>query len=263
MVKFKTIDDLLNSDFVILEKLEKLLKIADKNPENMNKEQMVEILLYDTVLGLDEILNILFTEFELREIWKYIEPRSNNFNYKKSNIIGILIKILPTKGQRKIETVIEEAIDEDMIFRPLIYYLFIMMPDGRAVFTFNFRPIEIGDLTMFTSALNGISILLEELTKRDRIENIELSTKEQKDTELELMFEYGELELNYSLNKNLIGILIVNKETEKIRQALKDFISEFEKKYGNHFLPEWNGRISDFYSAKHLVYKIFSNYLEF
>ncbi|MHA1753345.1 MAG: hypothetical protein ACTSYZ_13355, partial [Candidatus Helarchaeota archaeon] len=207
--------------------------------------------------------NILFTEFELREIWKYIEPRSNNFNYKKSNIIGILIKILPIKGQRKIETVIEEAIDEDMIFRPLIYYLFIMMPDGRAVFTFNFRPIEIGDLTMFTSALNGISILLEELTKRDRIENIELSTKEQKDTELELMFEYGELELNYSLNKNLIGILIVNKETEKIRQALKDFISEFEKKYGNHFLPEWNGRISDFYSAKHLVYKIFSNYLEF
>ncbi|MHA1788423.1 MAG: hypothetical protein ACTSXT_04260, partial [Candidatus Helarchaeota archaeon] len=207
--------------------------------------------------------NILFTEFELREIWKYIEPRSNNFNYKKSNIIGILIKILPIKGQRKIETVIEEAIDEDMIFRPLIYYLFIMMPDGRAVFTFNFRPIEIGDLTMFTSALNGISILLEELTKRDRIENIELSTKEQKDTELELMFEYGELELNYSLNKNLIGILIVNKETEKIRQALKDFISEFEKKYGNHFLPEWNGRISDFYSAKHLVYKIFSDYLEF
>ncbi|MHA1270703.1 MAG: hypothetical protein ACTSPY_12995 [Candidatus Helarchaeota archaeon] len=264
MVKFKTIDDLLNSDYLILEKLKKLLIIAELDLKNLNtKEKMVNALLYETVFGLDEILNILFTEFELKEIWKQINPESDISNYKKSNIIGILIRILPTKRERKIETVIEEAIDEDMIFQPIIYYLFLMTPDGRAVFTFNFRPIEIGDLTMFTSALNGISILLEELTNRNRLENIELGMKDKKDSELELMFEYGDLELDYPSSRNIIGILIVNHETENIREALKKFILEFEKKYGSHFIPYWNGRISDFYPAKHLVYQIFSDYIQF
>ena len=263
MKKFKTFDDLLNSDLVVKEKLQKLLELADLKKKNINKKQMVDTLLYDSVLGLDEILNILFTEFELVKICKIFDEKSNVLTYKKSNLIGILIRILDTKRERKIETVIDEKIDDDMIFQPIIYYLFLMVPDGRAVFSFNFRPIEIGDLTMFTSALNGISILLEELTKRDRLENIELGTKDQQDTELELMFEYGDLELNYTNNKNLIGVLLVNKENKKIREYLKNFIINFEQLYGNNFLPSWNGRISDFYSAKHLVYNIFSDYINF
>ncbi|MHA1229463.1 MAG: hypothetical protein ACTSRP_02860 [Candidatus Helarchaeota archaeon] len=262
MSKISTMDELLLSDFVILEKLKKLLELAEYDIKDMDKKSMVETLLYDTLLGLDEILNILFTEFELRTILRLIIPNKDLANLKKPNLIGITIKSLPTKRQRKIETVIEEAIDEDLIFQPIIYYLFIMVPDGRAVFSFNFRPIEIGDLTMFTSALNGISILLEELTKRDRLENIELGTKDEADMELELMFEYGEMELNYLNKRNLIGILLVNRETEPIRKALKEFIKRFEAEYGHHFVPSWNGKISEFYNAKHLIFEIFSDYIE-
>ncbi|MBD3230267.1 MAG: hypothetical protein GF329_18965 [Candidatus Lokiarchaeota archaeon] len=266
MREFKKIDDLLNSDFIVKEKLENLLELAEIDKENLSKSQMVDEILYNTVLGLDEILNILFTEFELRRILGMVD-KDNEIDpafYRKSNIIGILLKLLPTKKKRKIETVIEEAIDEDQIYqRPIIYFLTLMVPDGRAVFSFNFRPIEIGDLTMFTSAINGISILLEELTKRDRLENIELSTKGKKETDLELLFEYGEMELNYQNNNNLIGILLVNKESEEIRKFLKDFIKCFEEEYKDYFFPQWNGRISDFYDAKHMVYKLFSEYIDF
>jgi hypothetical protein len=265
MEKLKTIDDLLNSEFLIPNKLEKLLELAEIKAQDtpMTKNQMVNLLLYDSMLGLDEILNILFTEFELRKIWSIIDDGCNPYLYKKANIIGILISLLPPKKERRIETVIDEAVDDDKVFRPIIYYLFLMVPDGRAVFSFNFRPIEIGDLTMFTSALNGISILLEELTNRDRLENIELATRDTKDTELELIFEYGDLQLNYPEHKNLIGILLVNRESEKVRNKLQQFIQEFEDRYKNSFFPEWNGKISDFYSAKHIIYDVFTDYIEF
>lgn len=267
MRDFKTLDELLNSDFIVKEKLASLLDLAEINKKNLTKSQMVNEILYNTVLGLDEILNILLTEFELRRILRIID-KDNELDpalYKKSNIIGILLKLLPTKRERKIETVIEEAIDEDQMYqRPIIYFLTIMMPDGRAIFSFNFRPVEIGDLTMFTSAINGISILLEELTKRDKLENIELSTRGEKgtDSDLELLFEYGDLKLNYQNNKNLVGIILVNKDSEEVRNHLKNFIKDFEGEYHDNFFPQWNGRVSDFYYAKHIVYKLFTDYID-
>ena len=109
--KLKTFDDLLNSNYITKNKLLKLVDLGNiSRQQTETKKSLVTKILYESIYGLDEILNILFGVNDLKRICKALD--FENVGSNKNNLIGLVIRALPTKDKRKIETVIEENTEE-------------------------------------------------------------------------------------------------------------------------------------------------------
>lgn len=104
--ELKHFDDLLR-DYTTKEDLSGLLEDADL-PKTGKKQTLINRLMYESVYGLDEILDSLFSKNILREICSELGVKKSG---NKSEIIDRIIDKLLTKKVRKIETVItpEEA----------------------------------------------------------------------------------------------------------------------------------------------------------
>jgi len=241
--KFKFFDDLLLSDYTSEKKLLQLIDLGNiSRQEFETKESLVSKLLYESIYGLDEILNILFVTSDLEKICKELNYKKIGKN--KNHMIGLIIKSLPTRKKRKIETVIEE--DEEDDERLKIYELFVMYKNGACLFSYNLEPLDIGDSNLITSALNAINSLLQEITKTNSsLDSIDIKEKE-------LIFDYI---------GDIIGVLLINKETELAKRLLRTFLKQFHDRYKKKLYP-FKGVISDFDDADDLVQQNFSSYFQ-
>ncbi|NVM01131.1 MAG: hypothetical protein HWN67_02265 [Candidatus Helarchaeota archaeon] len=204
------------------------------------KKSLALKIIYESVYGLDEILNILFTEDVLRQICEVSELKI--IKKSKKNMIGIIIKSLPTKRKRKIETVIDEHIEDSE--RLIIYNLFVMYKSGICLFSYNLEPLEIGDSSLITSALNAINSLIMEITQTNTsLDSIDIKEKH-------LIFEYI---------GDIVGVLLVNKETIFAKKLLYKFLSEFNEIYKKEIYP-WKGNTAIFEDAEDLIKKYFASY---
>ncbi len=241
ITKFEFFDDLLSSNFVSDEKLVSLAVLGNiSRKETETKTSLALKILYESVYGLDEILNILFTEDGLRQICEVLEL--NVSKKSKRNMIGMIINALPTKQKRKIETVIDEHLEDSE--RLIIYNLFVMYKSGVCLFSYNLEPLEIGDSSLITSALNAINSLLMEITQTNTsLDSIDIQEKQ-------LIFEYI---------GDIVGVLLLNKETLLAKRLLHEFLSEFNEKYKIELYP-WTGDTLIFEDAVDLVKKDFGGY---
>lgn len=241
--KFRSFDELLNSELASEEKILELVKLGNISTHiKETKKTLVQKLLYESIYGLDEILNILFTEETLKEISSIlgIETRGKN----KNNMIGLIVKKIPPKRERKIETVIDEAAEDSE--RLIIYNLFVMYRNGTCLFSYNLERLDIGNSSLITSALNAINGLLQEITKTNsKLDSIDIKEKD-------LIFEYI---------GDIVGVLLLNKESEMAKALLKKFLNEFFERYKEHIL-QYYGDISVFESAGDLVLENFSSYFK-
>jgi len=254
---FKTFDDLLLSEKTTKDKLFRLVDLSNLSyTMDESKENLVKKLLYESTMGLDEMANMLWDLDTLKEICQLLNLGVTN--KQKNNLIGVLIAFLHCEKQRKIETVIEEAVEEDLE-RLRIFNLFIIFPDGRSLFSYNLEAIPIGEASMITSALSAIGHLLKEITKSvERLDSIDVTDKH-------LLFEYGKENLapdeKKKKNWNLVGVLMVNKENKRAKQLLKDFLNKFEKKYLEFIKPYFDGCIDYFKDAELLIKEVFKEFL--
>jgi len=239
--KFTYFDDLLSSDFVDERDLLRLIDLGNiSRQQTETKKSLVNKLLYESIYGLDEILNILFSIDELKNICKDLNYK--NVGNNKNNLIGLIIKSLPPIKKRKIETVIEE--DEEDEERLKIYELFVMYKNGACLFSYNLEPLEIGDSNLITSALNAITSLLQEITQTNSVlDSIDVQEKE-------LIFEYID---------DIIGVLLLNKETKFAKKLLRTFLKQFYERYKDK-IKNFKGIVSYFENAHDLVQKNFSSY---
>ncbi|MHA1892999.1 MAG: hypothetical protein ACTSX4_00705 [Candidatus Helarchaeota archaeon] len=255
--KFETLDDLLISDFATIDKLFYLVDLSNLSYQiDESKENLAMKLLYESTMGLDEIIDILWNNFELQNICKELDLDITNKS--KNHLIGMLIKSLPCKKKRKIRTIIEEAVEEGAE-RLRIFNIFIMYPDGRSLFSFNLEAIPIGDSSMITSALNAITHLIKEITKGISLDSIDVTDKI-------LLFDYGKVNLapnsqDKIIGWNLIGVLLVSKESKEAKRLLKEFLNKFEDKYVRFLLPRFDGCLDYFKDATELVKEVFKDYM--
>ena len=257
-LNFETIDDLLDSSLTRKDKLFYLVDLSNLSYKvDESKESLAEKLLYESTIGLDEMANILWDGYELRDICKGLGLDVSNKN--KNHLIGMLIVHLPTRKKRKIHTVIEEAVEDDLE-RLRIYNIFVMYPDGRNLFSYNLEAIPVGDSSMITSALNAITHLIKEITKGVQLDSIDVTDKE-------LIFEYGKVNLAPEdperIGWNLIGVGLINKESKEAKRLLKYFLEKFEKEYVSCLLPRFDGCLDHFKNAIEIVFEVFSEYIHF
>ncbi|MFX1453338.1 MAG: hypothetical protein ACFFCM_21065 [Promethearchaeota archaeon] len=238
--KFKFFEDLLVSDFVLEEKLLKLTEMGNiSRKEKETKTSLAMKLIYESVYGLDEILNILFNEDTLRQICENLGLETARKS--KINMIGMIIRALPTKEKRKVETIIDEQLEDTEHL--IIYNLFIMYRNGSCLFSYNLEPLDIGDSSLITSALNAINSLLQEIAKTNgKLDHIDIENKD-------LIFDY---------KGDIIGVLLLNKENDVAKQLLHKFLDEFHEKYYDKIYP-WIGIVSGF-DAEDLVKEDFASY---
>ncbi|MFX0141496.1 MAG: hypothetical protein ACFFDN_48105 [Candidatus Hodarchaeota archaeon] len=238
--KFEFFDDLLVSDFVSEDKLLKLIEMGNiSRKERETKTSLAMKVIYESVYGLDEILNILFNKDILGQICEILGLETARKN--KINMIGMIIKALPTKEKRKVETIIDEHLEDTE--RLIIYNLFIMYKNGTCLFSYNLEPLDIGDSSLITSALNAINSLLQEIAKTNgKLDHINIENKD-------LIFDY---------KGDIIGVLLLNKENEMAKQLLHRFLDEFYEKYLDQIYP-WKGVVSGF-DAEDLVKEYFVSY---
>lgn len=252
----KTFDDLLMSEYTKNERLDHLMLLSNVSFKRKElRESMVEKIMYESVLGLDEVCNLLYTEEELRSICVEIGIEGIG-NKKKGNLIGMLVKALPAAALRKIITVIEESYEEEREL--VIDNLFIIHPDGVCLYSYNLEPISVGDVHMVTGALNAIERLLKEITKsKERLEHIDVGENKA------LIFEYGTLDLSRGkkryINWNLIGVLLLNKESLLARNLLKEFLRKFEDRYEDD-LYHHGGHLNVFQDSSEIVKNVFDFY---
>jgi len=232
-----------------------LIDLANISRQSIEtKESLCVKLLYESTYGLDEVLNLCFTKNELENICHLLNL--DTVRKKKPNLIGMIVETLPPKKKRKIETIIEEDLEEDYE-EAKIYNLFVIYYDGRCLFSYNPEPLDIGDSHLISSALNAISHLMKKITKsEEKLRNIDMGDKE-------LIFQYGTMELPNpkkpnSAPQNLVGVLLVNRETPQMIRFLKEFIKKFEEKYKDFLVPEWNGVTDVFLSAYELIDETFA-----
>ena len=239
--KIKFFEDLLLSKFVTKEKLLALVELGNISRKQFEtKKSLVIKLTYESVYGLDEILNILFTEDELKNICSTLKLELTRQN--KKNLISLLIKSLPTEKERKLETVIDEGIE--FTGRLIIYNLFIIYKNGTCLFSYNLEPLDIGSSSLITSALNAIEGLIQEITQTNsRLESIDIKEKE-------LIFEY---------KGDIIGVLLLNKETKEARAILRTFLTQFIERYEKNLFP-YDGNTATFDNAIDLIEKNFASY---
>ncbi len=254
---FNSFDELLLSDKTTKDKLFRLVDLSNLSyTMDESKENLVRKLLYESTMGLDEIANMLWDFDTLKEICQLLDL--NTRNKEKNNLIGNLIISLSCEKQRKIETIIEEAVEESTD-KLRIFNIFIIFPDGRSLYSYNLEAIPIGEASMITSALSAISHLLKEITKSSkRLDSIDVTDKH-------LLFEYGKNELApddiRKKNWNLVGVLMVNKETKEAKQLLSRFLVKFENLYLEYLMPSFDGCIDYFKSANLLVKEVFHEFL--
>ncbi|NHI93384.1 MAG: hypothetical protein EAX96_12935 [Candidatus Lokiarchaeota archaeon] len=257
-LEFETFDDLLFSSFTRKDKLFYLVDLSNLSYKvDESKESLADKLLYESTIGLDEMANILWEVFELRDICNGLGLDTANKN--KNHLIGMIIKHLSCKKKRKIKTIIEEAVEDDLE-RLRIYNIFVMYPDGRALFSYNLEAIPVGDSSMITSALNAISHLIKEITKGTKLDSIDVTDKE-------LIFEYGKVNLAPEdperIGWNLIGVALINKESKEAKRLLKEFLEKFEKQHIGCLLPRFDGCLDYFKDAIDIVFESFSEYIHF
>ena len=257
-INFETLDELLDSSLTRKDKLFYIVDLSNLSYKvDESKESLAEKLLYESTIGLDEMANILWDVYELRDICVGLGLDTTNKN--KNNLIGMLIVHLPCKKKRKIKTIIEEAVEDDLE-RLRIYNIFVMYPDGRNLFSYNLEAIPVGDSSMITSALNAITHLIKEITKGVQLDSIDVTDKE-------LIFEYGKVNLAPEdperIGWNLIGVALINKESKVAKRLLEDFLGKFEKEYVSCLLPRFDGCLDYFKSAIDIVFEVFSEYIHF
>ncbi|MHC1591829.1 MAG: hypothetical protein ACXQS8_07070 [Candidatus Helarchaeales archaeon] len=238
----KYFEDLLASKFTNQECLEHLMRLSNVSFKlKESRESMIEKIMYESVLGLDEAADILYNETELRAICKYLGLK-NLEGKTKSNLIGMILKQLPPRKQRKIETVIDERVEEERDLH--IYNVFIMHPDGCCLYSYNLEPISVGDVQIITSALNAIDLLVREITKSQKhLDSIDIKDKE-------LIFEYGKMDLTRPGMRQdgpwtLIGVLLLNEDSSLARKLLREVVERFEKTFEKDLL-EFNGCLDKF-----------------
>ena len=257
-IPYETIDDLLLSDYVTKDKLFRLVDLSNLSyTVDESKENLVRKLLYESTMGLDEMANMLWDAEELKEICQLLNLSVKH--KQKNNLIGVLISFLQCKKKRKIETIIEEAVEDDLE-RLRIFNIFVIYPDGRSLFSYNLEAIPIGEASMITSALSAISHLLKEITKSEkRLDSVDVTDKH-------LLFEYGNENLapgdSKKKNWNLVGVLMVNNETKEAHQLLEDFLLYFENKYMEYLKPRFDGCIDYFTDADLIIKEVFQEYLD-
>ena len=241
---------MLLSDIVSKKKLQTLVELANISRQSSeSKESLCFKIMYESTYGLDEVLDLCFDIKELRKICQMLELDVSD--KKKPNLIGMVVETLPPKKRRKIDTVIEEDLEEEFD-RAKIFNLFIAYYDGRCLFSYNPEPLGVGDSHLISSALNAIGHLIRHITKsEEKLRNINMGDKE-------LIFEYGTMDLtptksDIAPHSRLIGVLLVNRETSQMKKFLKDLIKKFENRYKKYLIPKWDGNTDVFLSAYGLV----------
>ncbi|MHA1144606.1 MAG: hypothetical protein ACTSRW_07710 [Candidatus Helarchaeota archaeon] len=254
--KIRYFDDLLASKHTSEDRLNHLMVLSNVSFKlEESRASIIEKIMYESVLGLDEATNILYTEDELRKICNELGIIGVE-NRTKSNLIGILLKHLPAKRKRKIETIIEENIEEEKELH--IHNIFLIHPDGCCLYSYNLEPISIGDVQIVTSALNAIDSLIREITRsKQRLDSIDIKEKE-------LIFEYGKLDLAKETDQhypkwNLIGVLLLNQDSALARSLLREVVTKFEQRFEN-YLYDFDGCLDVFESADDIIREVFDFY---
>ncbi len=248
--QIKHFDDILLSNLVSKKKILELVELANiSRQQSESKESLCLKIMYESTYGLDELLDICFDKKELEDICNTLNLDTSD--KKKPNLIGMIVETLPPKKKRKVDTVIEEDLEEEFD-KAKIFNLFVANFDGRCLFSYNPEPLGVGDSHLISSALNAIGHLIRHITKsEEKLRNIDMGDKE-------LIFEYGTIDLPPTKlesvpQSRLIGVLLVNRETSQMKKFLKEFIKKFEKKYKQFLIPVWNGNMDVFLSAYELV----------
>ncbi len=121
-----------------------------------------------------------------------------------------------------------------------IQHIYVMMPSGICIFDHNFKPID-RDKDLVTSALTGISGVIQEVTKSET----KLKTIQQE--KAMVLLEYGEY---------ITVAMQTEEELSVLRNKLANFTAEFELFFQDVF-SIWEGDTNTFLPAKILIDRIF------
>ncbi len=119
--------------------------------------------------------------------------------------------------------------------------LYVLIPNGACIYSFNFKYIKAVDPQLLTSGLTGIVMMVQEMTRSQK--KLSFIKQEWKN----LYVDYG----NY-----ITVALLGDEELKIIPEKIKKFIYEFERLFPD--LKEWSFSSEEFKIANMLVRSIFS-----
>ncbi|MHA1912968.1 MAG: hypothetical protein ACW986_04605 [Promethearchaeota archaeon] len=109
--------------------------------------------------------------------------------------------------------------------------LYIIYEDGRGVFNYAFRSEDIQDPGLVSGMFSAITSFVKEMTKSAE------ALKKIDHGDITILLEYG---------NNIFGALFIKgTQSTEVRMPLKDFVQQFEEKYGS-VLKDWTGALSPF-----------------
>ena len=137
--------------------------------------------------------------------------------------------------------------ESELNWQKRIHHLYLFIPGGTCIYDHPFESevmdIESISASLVTGGLEGISNMIQELTKKET----KLKILEQED--ITILLEHG---------KDITAALITEENLETLRSKLKQLIDELEKHFQTE-LETFDGDITVFSKAEKCVQKIFIN----
>jgi hypothetical protein len=119
--------------------------------------------------------------------------------------------------------------------------LYILLPNGACIYTFNFKQIKAIDPQLLGSGLTGIVMMVQEMTKsKQRLEFIKQQWKN-------LYVEYG---------RHVTVALLGEEHLKIISEKLEQFVGEFERLFSD--MGHWEYSTEEFKITNMLVRNIFA-----
>jgi len=135
-------------------------------------------------------------------------------------------------------------LEEDVYFEiPLtrLVGLYVVMKDGRGVYSKSFGKVEVGS-ELVSGMLSAITSFVKETTRS---------------SDYLRLIDHGDIVLLIEYGTYVFVALLAERETPEIRMRLKGFLKEFEQRYGDKLI-DWTGDLREFTDCDEIV----KNYFE-
>lgn len=195
----------------------------------------------------------------------YVVPRQEKFegedlNENEQTVFSFIKSNIPTLAQLRKSNLVDSDIlpsillslwskrrihflEADVLLAiPLtkLVGLYVVMKDGRGVYSKSFAKVEVGS-ELVSGMLSAITSFVKETTKSE---------------DYLRLIDHGDIVLLIEYGTNVFATLLAERETPEIRMRLKRFLKEFEENYSDK-LTDWTGDLRIFAGAEELTKRIF------